>query len=115
MNESNGKRSNVSENLQKWQEFLTNYSKGEYPADQIPPPPPLITSPLDELSEPCFDDYRRAPVYDSVNIDAESARKVRNFYSKHGFLPPPRSSTESLREQCILEYDLYSDTQVIGN
>lgn len=42
----------------------------------------------------------------------ELARTIRDFYSDHGYLPPPRAPWESSRERCILEYNLYSAKQV---
>jgi len=51
------------------------------------------------------------PVYSSVEITPAVASRVRAFYSRYRFLPPPRAPLEFLREQCIQEYDLYSDTQ----
>lgn len=51
------------------------------------------------------------PVYTSVEITPTVAARVRAFYAKYRFLPPPRAPLEFLREQCIQEYDLHSDIQ----
>lgn len=52
------------------------------------------------------------PVYDSIEIGNQTARRVREFYKRHAYLPPPRAPLELLREQIIKEYDLYSPEQV---
>lgn len=51
------------------------------------------------------------PVYSSVEISPAVAARVRAFYLKHNFLPPPRAPLEFLREQCIQEHELYSEEQ----
>ena len=51
------------------------------------------------------------PVYSSVEITPTVASRVRAFYARYGFLPPPRAPLEFLREQCIQEYDLHSEIQ----
>lgn len=52
------------------------------------------------------------PVYDSVEISTQTALRVREFYKRHAYLPPPRAPLEVLRDQIIKEYDLYSQKQV---
>jgi hypothetical protein len=52
------------------------------------------------------------PVYDTIEIGNQTARRVREFYKRHAYLPPPRAPLELLREQIIKEYDLYSSEQV---
>jgi hypothetical protein len=52
------------------------------------------------------------PVYDQIEITAETARRVRQFYKRQQYLPPPRAPMEILREQIIQEYDLYSPQQI---
>ncbi|KAJ9114246.1 hypothetical protein QFC22_005698 [Naganishia vaughanmartiniae] len=52
------------------------------------------------------------PVYDQIEITAETARRVRQFYKRQHYLPPPRAPMEILREQIIQEYDLYSPQQI---
>jgi hypothetical protein len=51
-------------------------------------------------------------VYSTVEISPNVAERVRDFYKKTSFLPPPRAPLEHLREHIILEYDLYSVDQV---
>jgi len=51
------------------------------------------------------------PVYSSVEITPTVAARVRAFYARYRFLPPPRAPLEFLREQCIQEYDLHSEIQ----
>jgi hypothetical protein len=52
------------------------------------------------------------PVYESVEITPQIAKRVREFYLRHAYLPPPRAPLEVLREQIIKEYDLYSKEQM---
>ena len=99
--------------LEQWQDFLRAYSQGGFPADQAPWSPPLPTMSTGERDQPFnFDDFERAPVYEHVEIDLETAGRVKDFYARYGFLPPPRGSREPAREQCVEEYDLYSAEQV---
>lgn len=82
-------------------------SQASFSADEVEP-----TSCVVEESESCDDDvdmYDFAnPVYSSVEISPAVATRVRNFYLKNNFLPPPRAPLEFLREQCIQEYEMYS-------
>lgn len=110
--------------LEQWKRFLQSYSQGGFRADQAPwsPPLPLPETPsvqADNAStsnpeEYAFnvEDFQRTPVYERVEIDLETARRVRDFYARYGFLPPPRGSREKERERCVEEYDLYSADQV---
>lgn len=98
--------------LEAWTTFLQRYATGYFPSDQPIPRPPLSphTSPP---CSPCdafgftFDN----PVYSSVEITSEVARRARDFYQQHRYLPPPRPPLELLRERIIQEYDLYSAKQ----
>lgn len=108
------------DHLKQWRTFLQAYSRGGFPADQAPWSPPLPTSSSSHSgteqtpSTSAFntEEYMNAPVYEQLEIDLETASKVRDFYARYGFLPPPRGSGEPAREQCVEEYDLYSVEQV---
>lgn len=65
----------------------------------------------DDLDPTLGSDFDK-PVYDSIEIDNHTAWRVREFYKRHSYLPPPRAPLELLREQIIKEYDLYSSEQV---
>lgn len=65
----------------------------------------------DDLDPAIGSDFH-LPVYDSIEIGDHTARRVREFYKRHAYLPPPRAPLELLREQAIKEYDLYSSEQV---
>jgi hypothetical protein len=67
--------------------------------------------PEEDLDPDMGSDFSR-PVYDSIQIGDQTARRVREFYKRHAYLPPPRAPLELLREQIIKEYDLYSSEQV---
>lgn len=65
----------------------------------------------DELPPEVGEDFDH-PVYESVEITPQIANRVRQFYLRHAYLPPPRAPMEVLREQIINEYDLYSQQQI---
>lgn len=67
--------------------------------------------PEDDLPPEAGGDFDH-PVYDSVEITPHVAKRVRQFYLRHAYLPPPRAPSEVLREQIIKEYDLYSQEQI---
>lgn len=56
-------------------------------------------------------DHPDVPLYSSTNITPELARRIRDFFCHHGYLPPPRAPLEDLRERVINEYDLWSADQ----
>jgi hypothetical protein len=97
--------------LKQWQAFLQSYSQGDFPANQTPTSPPVPSVDRGKERPFTFQEYEKAPVYVHSEIDLETASRVREFYARHGFLPPPRGSGESAREQCVEEYDLYSADQ----
>lgn len=107
--------------VQAWTAFLQAYANGQLPLDKVPELPPLPTDTIPHINghgessaapgrslSLSFED----PVYSSVSITPDVAIRVRDFYRRHSFLPPPRAPLETLREQIIQEYDLYSDSQV---
>lgn len=104
--------------VEQWQGFLQSYSQGGFRADQAPWSPPLPETPSGQTDNAAeeyafnVEDFQTAPVYERVEIDLETARRVRDFYARYGFLPPPRGSREPERERCVEEYDLYSADQV---
>jgi hypothetical protein len=98
--------------LEQWQEFLQSYSHGDLPANQTPRSPPLPPTIQGQAQSFNFGNSLQAPVCVQSEIDFETASKVREFYARHGFLPPPRGSGESARKQCVEDYDLYSADQV---
>lgn len=105
--------------IEQWQGFLRSYSQGGFRADQAPWSPPLPETSSGQADNAAAQDYafhvedfQTAPIYERVEIDLETARRVRNFYARYGFLPPPRGSREPERERCVEEYDLYSADQV---
>nr|XP_031857890.1 uncharacterized protein CI109_006686 [Kwoniella shandongensis]KAA5524962.1 hypothetical protein CI109_006686 [Kwoniella shandongensis] len=110
------------QSLEAWREFLETYANGAIPSDHIPPLPLLSSSPsTTTTSESSFHDYEQDdtigsdfdhPIYDCTEISPVTAYRVREFYRRNRFLPPPRAPEENLREQIIQEYDLYSDKQV---
>jgi hypothetical protein len=51
-------------------------------------------------------------VYQPGRIDKETARRVRDFYVEHKFLPPPRSSKEALRLRVLADYDISGEEQM---
>jgi hypothetical protein len=104
----------TDEQLEQWRGFLQSYSQGGFRADQVPWSPPLPCSSSNGGAEQAFnfEEFDNAPVYERVEIDLETAGRVRDFYARYGFLPPPRGSKEPEREQCVEEYDLYSADQV---
>lgn len=116
----------LQDELVQWERFLRSYSQGGFRADQAPCSPPLPLSKQTpsgqtdnvDASNPeeayAFNvkEFQTAPVYDRVEIDLETAKRVRDFYARYGFLPPPRGSREPERERCVEEYDLYSADQV---
>jgi len=99
--------------LERWKEFLYSYAHGQLSSTA----PPLSPSTIESRSSPLCDDYQQLgidlehPVYTTVEITTDVAKRVRGFYEKTSVLPPPRAPLESLREQVILEYDLYSESQ----
>jgi hypothetical protein len=111
----------LQDELVQWERFLRSYSQGGFRADQAPwsPPLPLPKQTPSGQSDNAAEEYafnveefQTAPLYERVEIDLETARRVRNFYARYGFLPPPRGSREPERERCVEEYDLYSADQV---
>ncbi|ORX33227.1 hypothetical protein BD324DRAFT_654313 [Kockovaella imperatae] len=103
------------DSLVAWELFLSAYSKGEYlhSCPDIPPLPPRLREMLEhpELAQ-YGKDNPHTPLFPSTYIDRETARIARDFFCAHGYLPPPRPTTEKSREACVLEYDLLSESQL---
>jgi hypothetical protein len=102
-------------NLERWRGFLYSYAHGEF-SSTAPPLSPSSTR-RNPDSGTSNGDYQQLgidlehPLYNTVEITTDVAKRVRGFYEKTSVLPPPRAPLEPLREQVILEYDLYSDSQ----
>jgi hypothetical protein len=79
------------QSLQAWTDFLRKYAENSLGST---PHPPLLT---DELQR---------------RFDQNTARRVRDFYCEHKFLPPPRSSNEALRLRVLAEYDISGEEQM---
>jgi len=99
--------------LERWKDFLDSYANGQFPSAEPPssPGPVVLGNPL------LCKEYQRLgvdlkhPLYSTVEITTDVAKRVRRFYEKTSVFPPPRAPLEPLREQIILEYDLYSESQ----
>lgn len=112
-----------ADSCQAWTDFLRLYAQGQFSPSDIPALPPLPDG-AENNGKGSSNDAKGAqgapdigttfdsPVYSSVEITPEVAARVRDFYRAHRFLPPPRAPLEHLREQCIVEYDLYSEQQI---
>jgi hypothetical protein len=107
-----------AQSVREWQIFLDKYAAGTFPSD-IAPPIPLIPS---HVVRPSGDRqipvqawaYADAPLYSVGEITLEAARRIRDYYCEHGYLPPPRSPLEASRHALINEYDLYSQKQLVN-
>lgn len=103
-----------SDSLEAWTKFLTAYANGK--TDAYPTRPPLSPHLQERLNaavyKPRIWPYGDAPLYDSTTIEPELANTIREFYCDHAYLPPPRAPLESQRNQCIREYDIFSDKQI---
>lgn len=98
------------QSLSEWARFLDDYANGRFSSTAIPKPPTIPPDvQTDAPVSPSLD--IECPLYSSVEITPQIAGRVRDFYAEHSYLPPPRAPLESLREQCILEYDMYSEQQ----
>lgn len=113
-----------ADSCQAWTDFLRQYAQGQFSPSDTPPLPPLsdVAEEKDGIDgektanggqeDPTIGTTFDSPVYSSVEITPDIASRVRDFYRANCFLPPPRAPLEHLREQCIVEYDLYSDPQI---
>jgi hypothetical protein len=100
------------DDIAQWQAFLEAYSQGQSPT-KAPPIGDGFNSSMQTISCPQeLQELFDAPVYNSLNISRDVAVRVRDFYQRYGFLPPPREPREELRDQVTQEYDLYSSVQV---
>lgn len=119
-------RGGTESSVSAWLSFLDAYSQGRLSNAAPPSPPRQQENITDDDIEDHYSSASRPPslassddlgcdfdhpVYTSVEITPAVTERVRRFYEKHSFLPPPRAPLEFLREQCITEYDLYSERQ----
>jgi hypothetical protein len=104
--------------LAEWTAFLSAYADGTWPVGEVPPRPALPPGMIERLASPLIGQYGadnpEQPLYASTTITPAVAREIRDFYSRHSYLPPPRSPMEGMREACIEEYELYGPKQ-LGN
>lgn len=100
----------------QWQRFLEDYGKGAFSSIETPPLPPIpshLNVPSAEITiAPKPWAFETSPLYTADEISLDQARKIRDYYCEHGYLPPPRSPFEASRHACIAEYDLYSPKQL---
>jgi hypothetical protein len=106
-----------SQSLDAWFDFLSSYSNGDFSHDGTPAMPSLTPILLARMEDhpplpSSFNDQLDTPAYSSTTITREMASQIREFYVKYHYLPPPRTSKETLREQVIAEYDLFSPAQI---
>lgn len=99
--------------LERWREFLYTYAHGQFPSAEPPLSPSVSTPvipPLRSNLQHLGVDLEH-PLYNTVEITTDVVKRVRSFYKQTSVLAPPRAPLESLREQVILGYDLYSASQ----
>jgi signal transduction histidine kinase len=100
------------ESLSAWTRFLTEYANGVF---NSPTHPPVLTDDLQAIlnREPSSSKVEEeTAVYKSGEIDQDTAARVRRFYCERKFLPPPRSSRESVRLRVLAEYDISGPEQM---
>ena len=102
--------------VDEWQAFLERIADGRCHTNEKPPMPTTPSHLLERLRHFIPLDYGAEnpdiPLYSSTSVTRETARKIRDFFCTHGYLPPPRAIQETQRESCILEYDIFSETQL---
>jgi len=120
-NETHSAMVTDEQSLAAWTEFLQEYAESSL---RPPIQPPLLTEELQrklDQDEPgCSASSAESrggkplntAIYQSGQIDKETARRVRDFYCEYKFLPPPRSSKEALRLRVLADYDISGEEQM---
>ena len=102
--------------VDEWHEFLERLADGDCHTNEKPPMPTTPSHLLERLRNFIPAEYGAenpdVPLYSSTCVTRETARQIRDFFCTHGYLPPPRAIMETQRESCILEYDIFSETQL---
>ncbi|KAJ9107581.1 hypothetical protein QFC21_001040 [Naganishia friedmannii] len=108
--------SNTEDRLDEWMAFLKDYAAGRgVTSADIPDIPAFLSGQPFDTRRGSVDNHQFAsdtPAYDSEHITPDVARRIRDYYIKNKFLPPPRHPLEHLRMAIIQDYDLHHREQV---
>lgn len=106
----------LSESLSEWQTFLESYESGSFPVGE----PELPGSHLESVEESqessdeeCVFEFGNESPFkdDDLRNSAATANKLRKFYEKHKFLPPPPSRLAHEQRRLLSQYQLDGDVQ----